>query len=266
MENLRLCAIVPTYRHVRALSRLCAELRTRCDAVFIVDDGNDEPDRAAIAALHAPHEGVEVVRQSPNAGKGAAMLLGFRTALARGFTHALQIDADGQHDTADLNAFVAAARARPDALICGQAMYDASVPKARKIGRYITHFWVWVETASFEIADSMCGYRLYPLAAVAPLADAAIGARMDFDTEIAVRLNWRGVRVINVPTRVIYPPDNVSNFRMLEDNLRISWMHTRLVIQAPFRLIRKLVAHRRAAALPHQGEHEDLGSRLMQDR
>jgi len=245
---MKLCAIIPAYRHHRELPRLIAALRLHCDAVIIVDDGNESPAREAIAALHAPESGVDMLRQSPNAGKGAAMIAGFRAAIARGFTHALQIDADGQHDTADLPRFAAATRSAPGALICGQAVYDESVPKSRKLGRYITHFWVWVETCSFDIADSMCGFRLYPLREVAAvLRGGPIGARMDFDTEIAVRLHWRGVRVINLPTQVIYPPGNVSNFAMLADNVRISLMHTRLVLQAPFRLLWKLTAHSKPA-------------------
>lgn len=243
---MRLCAIVPSYRHYTALPGLVTALKAQCEAVFIVDDGNEEPARSAIAALHAPDASVEVIRQEPNAGKGAAMVAGFRAAIARDFTHALQIDADGQHDVADLPRFLEAARTNPHALICGEALYDESVPKARKIGRNITHFWVWVETLSFQIADSMCGYRIYPLAAVARvIANTQVGARMDFDTEIAVRLHWRGVRVINVPTKVIYPPENVSNFQMLADNVRISWMHARLALQMPFRVPWKLIAHRR---------------------
>ncbi len=241
---MKLCAIIPAYRHYLELPRLIAALKDACETVIIVDDGNESPAREAIAALHAPEQGVLAIRQSPNAGKGAAMMAGFRAAIDRGFTHALQIDADGQHDVADLPKFIAAMRAAPDAVICGQAIYDASVPKARKIGRNITHFWVWVETCSFDIADSMCGYRLYPLNEVAAvLKGGPVGARMDFDTEIAVRLHWRGARIINLPTRVIYPEGNVSNFAMLADNVRISLMHTRLVIQAPFRLIWKLIAH-----------------------
>jgi len=212
--------------------------------VFVVDDGNAEPERQAIAALHAPDASVQVLRLNENTGKGAAMLAGFREAAARGFSHALQIDADGQHDVADLPRFMDAARENPKALICGQAIYDASVPKSRKFGRYITHFWVWIETASLDIADSMCGYRLYPLAPVsAIIAHENIGRRMDFDTEMAVHLHWRGVNVVNVPTKVIYPPGNVSNFAMLADNVRISLMHTRLVLQAPFRLLWKLIAY-----------------------
>lgn len=261
---MRLCAIVPTYRHVEALPALSKALRGACETVFIVDDGNEGEARAAIAAMHDPGDGVEVVRQSANGGKGAAMMLGFRTAIARGFTHALQIDADGQHDVADLGKFVGAARRNPGALICGRAVYDESVPKARKIGRTITHFWVWVETMSFDIADTMCGYRIYPLDAVEPVLRAGgLGQRMDFDTEIAVRLHWRGARVVNVPTRVIYPAGNVSNFQMLRDNLRISLMHTRLVLQAPFRLLWKLVAHRNAAARPDEREEKALSGPLV---
>jgi glycosyltransferase involved in cell wall biosynthesis len=241
---MRLCAVIPSYRHFTALPALTERLLSQCDGILIVDDGNEEPARSAIAALHAPDKQIEVLRLEQNSGKGAAMLAGFRAAIARGFTHALQIDADGQHDTADLPKFIEAARAHPKALICGQAVYDASVPKARKIGRTITHFWVWVETLSFDIADSMCGYRLYPLGAVSKIIDRAhIGKRMDFDTEIAVRLHWRGLKIINVPTQVIYPPGNVSNFEMLKDNVRISLMHTRLAIQMPFRVPWKWIAH-----------------------
>jgi glycosyltransferase involved in cell wall biosynthesis len=242
---MRLCAVIPSYRHVAALPALVAALRSHCEAVIIVDDGNAEPERAAIAALDAPDQGVETLRLDVNSGKGAAMLAGFRRAIERGFTHALQIDADGQHDVADLPRFIAAARANPEALVCGQAVYDDSVPKSRKIGRNITHFWVWVETFSFDIADSMCGYRVYPLARVAPvIARDHIGARMDFDTEMAVRLHWAGAPIVNVPTRVIYPAGNVSNFAMLADNVRISLMHTRLTLQAPFRLLWKAIALR----------------------
>jgi glycosyltransferase involved in cell wall biosynthesis len=240
---MRLCAVIPSYRHVSALPALTHELRAHCEAIIIVDDGNAPPERDAIATLAAP--GVEVLRLEQNSGKGAAMLAGFRRAIERGFTHALQIDADGQHNVADVPKFTAAAREHPDALICGRAVYDESVPKSRKIGRYVTHFWVWVETASLDIADSMCGFRLYPLALVERvIKHNAIGARMDFDTEMAVHMHWRGARVINVPTRVIYPPGNVSNFAMLADNVRISLMHTRLVLQAPFRLLWKLIAYR----------------------
>jgi hypothetical protein len=107
-----------------------------------------------------------------------------------------------------------------------------------------------VETLSNEISDSMCGLRVYPLKeTLAVIGREWIGDRMDFDTEILVQLNWRGLRVIETPVRVTYPEGNVSNFRMLADNVRISLMHTRLALQAPVRVpLRMLRRARRGGA------------------
>jgi hypothetical protein len=104
------------------------------------------------------------------------------------------------------------------------------VPKSRLFARYITHVWVWIETLSFTIRDSMCGFRVYPLAPVIQLADRVrLGRRMDFDPEILVRLHWDGHRIISQPTKVAYPVCGQSHFRLWRDNCLISWMHTRLV-------------------------------------
>ena len=158
----------------------------------------------------------------------------------------LQIDADGQHDPADIPRFLARARAHPDDVVCGVPRYDASVPKGRLYGRYLTHVWVWINTLSFAIRDSMCGFRVYPLPPVLRLMDEeTIGLRMDFDVEVLVRLFWRGIVVHNLPTRVTYPLDGVSHFDVWRDNVRISRMHARLFFGMLRRLPRLLV--RRAA-------------------
>ena len=130
-------------------------------------------------------------------------------------------------------------------VIVGQAVFDQSVPKARLYGRYITHFWVWIETLSFSIKDSMCGFRLYPLKTTIPLIrKVRMPARMDFDIAIIVRLLWNGVSVVNLPTRVTYPEDGISHFHTLKDNVRISRTHTQLVIgmipRSPVLLVRNI--------------------------
>jgi len=233
----RVCAIVPSYRHVARLGDVVAALTALDLPVLIIDDGNAEEARSTIGALADPARHVTVIRRAENGGKGAAIKTGFRAAIAAGYTHALQVDADGQHDLADAPAFLAKARAAPGAVVCGAPLYDASVPKSRKFGRYITHVCVWIETMSLEITDSMCGFRLYPLAVVQGVLDReTIGDRMDFDTEIAVHLHWRGAPFVTQETRVVYPDGNVSNFRMLMDNVRISWMHIRLLVQMPVRV------------------------------
>jgi glycosyltransferase involved in cell wall biosynthesis len=225
------CALIPIYNHKDTIAATVKALRAHGLPVLIVDDGSDAATRAVLDALVTAQAGVRMLRLAQNQGKGRALSAGLLAAQEAGYSHALQIDADGQHDTADAPRFIEQARAHPRALICGCPIYDHSVPKARLYGRYVTHVCVWIETLSLALRDSMCGYRLYPLASTcAQIRDRAPPARMDFDTEMAVRLIWRDVPVRNLPTRVIYPENGLSHFRMWEDNLRISAMHTRLLL------------------------------------
>lgn len=237
--------VVPVFNHGPA-ARLTIEGLARNNLpVYLVDDGSDEASAAILKRLAETIPLVRLLRHERNMGKGRAVMGGMRAAFADGCTHVLQIDADGQHAVADVGRFLALSQTSPDRVICGVPIYDASVPRSRLIGRYVTHVWVWIETLSFEIRDSMCGYRVYPLDTTIRLIDeVAIGARMDFDTDILVRLHWRGVQVENLPTRVTYPRGGISHFRLLRDNLRISWAHTRLALgmlpRLPLILARKI--------------------------
>jgi glycosyltransferase involved in cell wall biosynthesis len=239
------CALIPIYNHKDTIARTVAGLRAHGLQVVIVDDGSNEQTRAVLDRLALEQPDLRLLRLPHNQGKGRALSTGLLAAREMGFTHALQIDADGQHDVNDVPRFLAESAASPLAMVCGRPIYDDSVPRGRLYGRYVTHLFVWLETLSMEIHDSMCGFRLYPLEATcAELARKAFPARMDFDTEAAVRLVWRGVPVRNLPTRVIYPENGLSHFRMWRDNVRISAMHTRLIIgmlpRAPRLLWRRL--------------------------
>lgn len=225
------CALIPIYNHKDTIAQTVRALRTLELPVWIVDDGSDGATRTVLDQLVSDMPEVMLLRLPRNQGKGRALTTGLLATREAGYSHALQIDADGQHAVDDVPRFLAEGRAHPRALVCGCPVYDGSVPRARLYGRYVTHVCVWLETLSLAIRDSMCGYRLYPLAATGEeIERAALPARMDFDTEIAVRLVWRGVPVRNLPTRVVYPENGLSHFRMLRDNLRISAMHTRLLL------------------------------------
>ncbi|MCV2368074.1 glycosyltransferase family 2 protein [Roseateles oligotrophus] len=242
----RTLAVVPVYNHGAAVGAVVQGLRAHGLPVLLVDDGSAADCAAVLDALAAAEPGqIRVERLPVNQGKGGAMMAGLRRALALGYSHALQIDADGQHDGSDVPRFLALSKAHPSHFICGCPVYDDTVPRARLYGRYATHIWVWINTLSMQLRDSMCGFRVYPLAPTVALIDSvSIGRRMDFDVEIAVRLLWRGLPVINQPTRVSYPSDGISHFRALHDNLLISWMHTRLffgmLARAPMLLWRRL--------------------------
>jgi len=224
------CVVIPVYNHGRTLRATVAAIDRFGVPIYVVDDGSDAMTRDALNEVAREFPRMKLSRLSANRGKGAAVISGFKQAYADGMTHALQIDADGQHDISDVPRFLDLGRAHRAAVVCGQPVYDGSVPKSRLYGRYLTHFWVWLETLSFDVKDSMCGFRLYPLAATAALIDSVpLPPRMDFDIAIIVHLAWRGIPIENLRTRVVYPPGGLSHFDMLRDNLRISRTHTRLV-------------------------------------
>jgi len=222
--------LVPIYDHAATVEAVVDDLESLALPCLIVDDGSGPETERALSRLVGRHEWVTVVRHPLNRGRGAALATGYREASRAGYTHALQIDADAQHDVADAPRFLAEAERAPEALILGEPIFDGSAPRARRYGRILSRAWVWIETCSFAIADPLCGYRLMPLESTLSVLDRhSCGTRMDFDPEIAVRLVWAGVPVVNVPTRVRYHPGGISHFAMVADNLRISWLHTRLV-------------------------------------
>jgi glycosyltransferase involved in cell wall biosynthesis len=233
------CILIPVYNHAQPLPGLVERLAGHGLPGLLIDDGSDAACAAVMCDLAERHPWLRHVRQERNGGKGSAVKLGLRLAAREGYTHALQIDADGQHDPAELGKFLELAARRPEAMITGLPRFDASIPRNRYYGRYLTHVWVWINTLSFCIRDSLCGYRAYPLAPCVALLDSAnLGDRMDFDTEILVRLYWQEVPILSIPVRVRYPEDGISHFRLREDNILISRMHARLF----FGMLRRLPA------------------------
>ncbi len=242
------CIVIPVYNHHHKLAELLADLSIYAVPIIMVDDGSEPCSRQKIAAIVAQYDSLTLLTLPENLGKGGAVMAGLSHAYDAGFSHAIQIDADYQHDMQDVPAFMARSKQHPKALICGVPEYDQSVNKARYYARYLTHVWVWINTWSFDIADSMCGFRSYPLAATVKLIRRRkLGSRMNFDTEVLVRLYWDQVRIINLPTKVVYHEDVPSNFRAFKDNAGISWMHTKLffgmLLRSPVMLYRKIFGH-----------------------
>lgn len=232
----RACIIVPVYNHPDSLGVLVAGLASFDVPTLLINDGSDDNCTRRLRQIDRDHAWITLIERSQNGGKGAAVKTGLEAALRSGFTHALQVDADGQHDLQDLPRLLALSRDNPAAVVCGMPTFE-NIPALRLYGRYLTHIWVWINTLSLDIRDSMCGFRVYPLGStLAEIRAAKIGDRMDFDPEILVRLHWRGLPIISVPTSVGYPTDGISHFRGFRDNVLISWAHTRLF----FGMLRRL--------------------------
>ncbi len=225
------CILIPIYDNEDTIRGVVESLATLNLPCLIVDDGSSAPTQRALREIQSEFPWVDVRRRSTNGGKGAAMALGFRAAHERGYTHALQMDADGQHNALDAPRFLDAARRSPAALILGKPIFDESAPAVRKYGRWVTHLCVWLETLSFEIKDALCGFRCYPLDPVRQLyRQVEVGHRMVFDTEIAVRLHWNGVPMVNVETKIEYLPGGLTHFHYVRDNLSLIRLHTKLIL------------------------------------
>jgi glycosyltransferase involved in cell wall biosynthesis len=226
----RPAVVIPVYNHDIYLPTLVGEIMKMDLPCILVDDGSSRQCAAVIDTLQSQYAtGVQVVRHAANQGKGAAVLSGFKFALEQGYTHGLQIDADGQHTVSDTAIMLRLARENPHAMVTGQPIFDETVPLNRLYLRYLTHYMVSINTLTFQLRDAMCGFRVYPLATTLALDSRVhFGRRMDFDIDAMVRLDWEGVPIVLYKTRVRYPIDGVSHFRLLSDNARITVLHTKL--------------------------------------
>ena len=239
--------LVPVFRHGKTAYLLAEKLAAFGLPVIVVDDGNDGETKALLADCTVKIPAVVLVRLGKNSGKGGAVIAGIKKAAELGLTHVLQIDADGQHDEGKAAFFLEESKKYPGKVISGYPEFDADAPMGRVAGRRISNFWAAVVTLSGEFTDVLCGFRVYPVEAVLKIAgNPFVDRRMGFDPEILVRLYWGGVSPLFYSIKVNYPADGISNFKMVNDNLRISLMFARLFIGMLIRLP-WLIAKRKGA-------------------
>lgn len=242
---MKTCIVMPVYNHQHAIVQMMDALKEVKLPIFLINDGSSEDCTRVLREIAVKEKWVILHERSGNGGKGAAVMDGLKLAIKQGFTHSIQIDADGQHCLDDIIKFKKTSEQQPDKLILGVPKYDKNVPKGRLYGRQLTNLWIWINTLSFAIKDGMCGFRCYPLPAVHKvLKSADLGKRMDFDIEIVVRLYWQGVDVVNIETQVNYPLDGVSHFKMFQDNVLISKKHAQLFFAMLPRIPNLLLRHR----------------------
>ncbi len=232
--------IIPSYNTGAKVHETVAAARAQWAPVWVVVDGSTDGTAAALLRTAEADPHLHVIVLPRNQGKGSAVLVGLQAAQAAGFTHALTMDADGQHPADLIPRFMAESAAHPDAMVLGQPVFDASAPLLRVRGRKVSNAWTDLETLGAGIADSLYGFRVYPVAElINVMRRQPWMRRFDFDTEAVVRLAWRGVAPINLPAPVKYltqAEGGVSHFRYGRDNVLLTWMHTRLVLEFVLRL------------------------------
>ena len=239
--------IIPSYNTGILLKKTVAEALQQWTPVWVVIDGSDDGSEKLLSAMEADHlNKLRIIQSSQNSGKGAALLKGIRQAQAAGFTHVLTMDADYQHPANYIKQYMKLSLQNPKAMILGEPIFDASAPSLRVKGRRISNWWANLETLGWGIHDSLFGMRVYPIDHFLKTMQSTRWARrFDFDPEIAVRMAWLGVHVLNLPTPVRYilkEDGGVSQFKYGRDNVLLAWMHTRLffgfLLRLPHLLLR----------------------------
>lgn len=226
----RACVLIPTYNNAGAVAAVVREAAEVSGLpVLVIDDGCTDS-----SADEARAAGAEVIAHPTNQGKGQALLTGWAAAAEQGFSHAICMDADGQHLATSLPDFVAAIAREPDAIHAGtRPKTGPHVPRSAEVGRAISDFMLWASSAkelAGELPDSQCGFRAYPLAHV--LALKLVARRYSMEMEVLVRAAWLGVPLRALPIDVFYPPaeERVSHFHKWRDNGRIVSTYTRLML------------------------------------
>lgn len=243
--NIKICGLIPVYNNHMTITGVVQALLAQIEFVIVVDDGSSDGTESIVEELKQQFpQRIEVLHHPQNRGKGAAVQSGLHRAHALGFTHAVQVDADGQHNLDDLPKFLQGIEAHPHAMLLGAPVFDDDIPAIRKHGRKLTQLMIALEMGTWDVPDAMCGFRAYPVPAICKLGK--MDPRMSFDPEVMIRAHWAGIPLQRIPTKVRYlaPEEGgISHFRMVNDNIRHTWAHIRLLLQAPFRILFRAVRY-----------------------
>ncbi len=225
MNLKKVCVIIPTYNNHKTLKRIIDGVLQYTSNIIVVNDGSTD-NTSEIIYSYKSIESVQIVK---NQGKGNALQLGFKKALEKGFHFAITIDSDGQHFPDDIPVFLEELEKEENniLLIGNRNMNQDGIPKKSSFGNKFSNFWFWFETGT-QLEDTQSGYRLYPLLEI---PKKYFTKKFEFEIELIVRSAWKGIKVKNVPIKILYDPlERVSHFRPFKDFTRISVLNTILVI------------------------------------
>lgn len=216
--------VVPVYNNPQTVADVVRRCCGQVPNVLVVDDGSDRPVQELLGDSPAT-----VLRYERNQGKGEALRTALKYIVEQRGAWMITLDGDGQHDPADIQAFLPKMQAEPNTVYIGARDFDApNVPGSSRFGRRFSNFWVQLETGK-ALKDTQSGFRAYPTALVSQLP--LHSSHYDFEIEVLVRAAWAGLDLQSVPISVWYPPkdERVSSFDKRKDNLRLTRMHMRLV-------------------------------------
>ena len=225
----KICVIIPTYNNATTIRRVIEDVEMYCSSIIVVNDGSTDDTAEILQSIPLP---IEVISYPKNRGKGYALVTGFKKAKALGYTHAITIDADGQHFADDIPCFIEGLKHNPEGFIVGcRNLTEENMPRQNTFANRFSNFWFRLQTG-INLPDTQSGYRLYTLSSLKGLN--LITSRYESELELLVYAAWAGVDITSVNVKVYYPPaeERVSHFRPIYDFFRISVLNTVLCLGA----------------------------------
>ena len=226
-EKIKPLIVIPVYNHAGTLREVVNQSLAVCGDVLVIDDGSTDGSAEVLKGLP-----VRFIRYEKNRGKGTAILAAAAEARRLGMSHIITIDADGQHDPADVSRFIPVIRENPLAIVIGKRTFNnETVPFSSRFGRGFSNFWLRVETG-YSLKDTQSGFRAYPLIILEWLK--LHEKRYSFEIEVLVKAAWALVALKEVDISVYYPESDkrISHFRPFMDNLALTVLNTRLTTRA----------------------------------
>jgi len=209
----RLIALIPAYNEAARVGDVVAKARDHADEVIVIDDGSVD-DTAAVGEK----AGAKVLRHEQNRGKGGAIATALDYFGRSDAEFAILLDADGQHDPAEIKKFVDAAQAEKADVVVGTRMSDVrDMPRVRLWTNQFTS-WVTGKLARQSIPDSQCGFRLLRRNVLKDLKFST--ARFETETEMLIQAGRAGHKIVSVPIRTIYEPGRTSRIHPWRDTVR----------------------------------------------
>ncbi|MFC1238811.1 glycosyltransferase family 2 protein [Treponema vincentii] len=232
------CFLIPVYNHAALLKNTIPQFLQFGIPLIIVDDGSNKENKIILKRIVDAHPAIALISNIQNSGKGFAIKQGIEYCKRHTIDFAFQVDADNQHSLAAVPEFLNRSKAQKSIKhsIIGYPIYDDTVPTIRKDARKISNFFVSVTTLTPDVRDSLCGFRIYPVAETWKIyRNPFISKRMPIDMELLTRLYWNGVSIIYMPVNVTYPTNGSSHYKAFRDTVILSAKHAFLCCEMFFR-------------------------------
>ena len=225
-NEIKAVIVIPTFNNCYAISSVIEKALLTGLPVLVINDGSTDGTRDILSKFL-----VSRIDHEENYGKGIAILSASEWAEQKGYSHIITLDADGQHNPADITGFLDTLRKNPWTVVLGNRLFKKDETSGSSIfGRSFSNFWVKISTGK-TVTDSQSGFRAYPVQALRKIK--CKGKRYEFEVEILVRSIWAGLSVRSVDISIDYSEETVnsSHFRAFWDNARISAIYSLLVIR-----------------------------------